>query len=202
MRRAARRRALERRSSPRCRRSSPGPVRSISGRASRTATVQRATIEAAAQALRGGENQYAPLPGVQSLRDAVRERQRDRYGLEPEDVLVTFGATEAIAAALLALCDPVTRSWCWSRTTTRTQRVSRSRARAGVEFEALATWSRRRGSRWRDRDASAVVSAWRRESLRSSAHPFGSPRDAGTRSRERHKPGKRWRPIANRIARA
>ncbi len=29
-----------------------------------------------------------------------------RYGLEPEDVLVTFGATEAIAAALLGLCDP------------------------------------------------------------------------------------------------
>jgi N-succinyldiaminopimelate aminotransferase len=63
-------------------------------------------IEAAIAALRGGENQYAPLPGVPSLRDAVREHQRDRYGLEPEDVLVTFGATEAIAASLLALCDP------------------------------------------------------------------------------------------------
>ena len=34
------------------------------------------------------------------------EHQRDWYGLEPEDVLITFGATEAIAAALLGLCDP------------------------------------------------------------------------------------------------
>ena len=63
-------------------------------------------IDAAIAALRGGENQYAPLPGVPALRDAVRDHQRDRYGLAPEDVLVTFGATEGIAAALLGLCDP------------------------------------------------------------------------------------------------
>ncbi|MFZ0041194.1 MAG: aminotransferase class I/II-fold pyridoxal phosphate-dependent enzyme, partial [Solirubrobacteraceae bacterium] len=63
-------------------------------------------IEAAVQALRGGENQYAPLPGVPALREAVLAHQRHYYGLEPEDVLVTFGATEGIAAALLALCDP------------------------------------------------------------------------------------------------
>jgi len=63
-------------------------------------------IDAAIAALRSGQNQYAPLPGVPALREAVLEHQRDHYGLEPEDVLVTFGATEAIAAALLALCDP------------------------------------------------------------------------------------------------
>jgi len=63
-------------------------------------------IEAAVSALRGGENQYAPLPGVPALREAVLEHQREYYGLEPEDVLITFGATEAIASALLALCDP------------------------------------------------------------------------------------------------
>jgi N-succinyldiaminopimelate aminotransferase len=63
-------------------------------------------IEAAVSALRGGENQYAPLPGVPALREAVLEHQRAWYGLEPEDVLVTFGATEAVAAALLGLCDP------------------------------------------------------------------------------------------------
>jgi N-succinyldiaminopimelate aminotransferase len=63
-------------------------------------------IEAAVAALRGGENQYAPLPGVPQLRAAVREHQHAYYGLEPEDLLITFGATEAIAAALLALCDP------------------------------------------------------------------------------------------------
>jgi N-succinyldiaminopimelate aminotransferase len=65
-----------------------------------------AVVEAAVSALRGGQNQYAPLPGVPALRDAVLEHQRGWYGLDPEDVLVTFGATEAIAAALLGLCDP------------------------------------------------------------------------------------------------
>ena len=63
-------------------------------------------IEAAVAALRGGENQYAPLPGVPALREAVLDHQRSWYGLDPEDVLITFGATEAIAAALLGLCDP------------------------------------------------------------------------------------------------
>jgi N-succinyldiaminopimelate aminotransferase len=65
-----------------------------------------AVVDAAVAALRAGHNQYAPLPGVAELREAVREHQRANYGLEPEDVLITFGATEAIAAALLALCDP------------------------------------------------------------------------------------------------
>src|SRR6059058_5675914 len=63
-------------------------------------------IEAAVAALRGGENQYAPLGGVQSLREAVLEHQRTYYGLDAEDVLITFGATEAVAAALLGLLDP------------------------------------------------------------------------------------------------
>jgi N-succinyldiaminopimelate aminotransferase len=65
-----------------------------------------AVIEAAVAALRGGENQYAPLPGVPALREAIFEHQRQWYGLEPEDVLVTFGATEAIASAVMGLCDP------------------------------------------------------------------------------------------------
>src|ERR1700751_1248413 len=65
-----------------------------------------AVVEAAVTALRDGHNQYAPLPGVPALREAVLEHQRGWYGLEPEDVPITFGATEAIAAALLGLCDP------------------------------------------------------------------------------------------------
>ncbi|HET8978110.1 MAG TPA: aminotransferase class I/II-fold pyridoxal phosphate-dependent enzyme [Solirubrobacteraceae bacterium] len=65
-----------------------------------------AVVDAAVAALRAGHNQYAPLPGVPALREAVRQHQRAHYGLEPEDVLITFGATEAIAASLLALCDP------------------------------------------------------------------------------------------------
>jgi N-succinyldiaminopimelate aminotransferase len=63
-------------------------------------------IEAAVSALRAGHNQYAPLPGVPALCEAVFEHQRSWYGLDPEDVLITFGATEAIASALLGLCDP------------------------------------------------------------------------------------------------
>jgi N-succinyldiaminopimelate aminotransferase len=65
-----------------------------------------AVIEAAAAALRAGHNQYAPLPGVPALRQAIADHQRRFYGLEVDDVQVTFGATEAIAAALLGLCDP------------------------------------------------------------------------------------------------
>jgi N-succinyldiaminopimelate aminotransferase len=66
-------------------------------------------LKAAAEALRGGANQYAPLPGVPALCVAIAAHQRARYGLahDPEgEVQVTFGATEAIAAALLGLCDP------------------------------------------------------------------------------------------------
>ncbi len=65
-----------------------------------------AVLEAAVDAIHQGHNQYAPLPGVPELRAAITQHQRVRYGLDPEEVLVTFGATEAIAAALLGLCDP------------------------------------------------------------------------------------------------
>src|SRR3954454_11122233 len=65
-----------------------------------------AVLEAAVQAIRAGHNQYAPLPGVPALVDAVAEHQRSRYGLEHEAIQVTFGATEAITAALLGLCEP------------------------------------------------------------------------------------------------
>jgi N-succinyldiaminopimelate aminotransferase len=65
-----------------------------------------AVLEAAAAALRAGRNQYAPLAGVPALRDAIAAHQRRFYGLEMEDVQVTFGATEAIAAAMLGLLEP------------------------------------------------------------------------------------------------
>jgi N-succinyldiaminopimelate aminotransferase len=63
-------------------------------------------LEAAAAALRAGHNQYAPLAGVPALRDAIAAHQSRFYGLEVEDVQVTFGATEAIAAAMLGLLEP------------------------------------------------------------------------------------------------
>jgi N-succinyldiaminopimelate aminotransferase len=65
-----------------------------------------AVLQAAIDAIEAGHNQYAPLPGVPALRDAILAHQHRRYGLDHEDVQVTFGATEAITAALLGLCDP------------------------------------------------------------------------------------------------
>ncbi|MGW6909271.1 pyridoxal phosphate-dependent aminotransferase [Streptomyces sp. NPDC054940] len=66
--------------------------------------------EAAVRALRDGRgNQYPPGPGVPELRTAVAAHQERRYGqsYDPDtEVLVTAGATEAIAAALLALLEP------------------------------------------------------------------------------------------------
>ena len=65
--------------------------------------------EAAVAALRAGRNQYAPGTGVPELRRAVADHQRHWYGMELDpdsEVVVTTGATEAVAAALLALVDP------------------------------------------------------------------------------------------------
>ncbi|MEU2420110.1 pyridoxal phosphate-dependent aminotransferase [Streptomyces sp. NPDC007851] len=66
--------------------------------------------EAAVRALREGRgNQYPPGPGVPELRSAIAAHQERRYGLsyDPDaEVLVTAGATEAVAAALLALVEP------------------------------------------------------------------------------------------------
>ncbi|MFD4313765.1 pyridoxal phosphate-dependent aminotransferase, partial [Streptomyces bacillaris] len=66
--------------------------------------------EAAVRALRAGHgNQYPPGPGIPELRNAVADHQKRFYGLtwSPEtEVLITTGATEAIAAALLALVEP------------------------------------------------------------------------------------------------
>jgi N-succinyldiaminopimelate aminotransferase len=66
-------------------------------------------LEAAVKALRGGRNQYAPGIGVPELRTAIAQHQQRFYGLpvDPDtEVVVTTGATEAIAAALLGLVDP------------------------------------------------------------------------------------------------
>lgn len=66
--------------------------------------------EAAVRALRDGRgNQYPPGPGIPELRTAISDHQRHFYGLnlDPDtEVLVTAGATEAIAATMLALLEP------------------------------------------------------------------------------------------------
>lgn len=65
--------------------------------------------EAAIQAIRDGHNQYPPGPGIRPLRQAVAAHQRSFYALDYDpdtEILITAGATEAIAATLLALCEP------------------------------------------------------------------------------------------------
>jgi N-succinyldiaminopimelate aminotransferase len=64
---------------------------------------------AAAAILEGRGNQYPPGPGIPELRQAVAAHQKRFYGLDVDpdtQVLVTAGATEGIAAALIALLEP------------------------------------------------------------------------------------------------
>ena len=66
--------------------------------------------QAAADAILAGRgNQYPPGPGIPELRQAIAAHDERFYGLryDPDDeILVTAGATEAIAAAMLALVEP------------------------------------------------------------------------------------------------
>jgi N-succinyldiaminopimelate aminotransferase len=65
--------------------------------------------DAAIEAIRGGHNQYPPGVGIPELRHAIADHQRRHYGIVLDadtEVLVTTGATEGIAAALLALAGP------------------------------------------------------------------------------------------------
>lgn len=66
-------------------------------------------VEAAVTALRAGRNQYPPGRGIPELRQAIAAHQSSHYGIELDpaaQVLVTTGATEAIAASILAFVNP------------------------------------------------------------------------------------------------
>lgn len=65
-------------------------------------------IDAAAAALRDGSNQYAPSRGLPVLREAVANHYRRHHGLDlsADNVCVTSGATEALAAAIFATIEP------------------------------------------------------------------------------------------------
>jgi N-succinyldiaminopimelate aminotransferase len=66
-------------------------------------------LDAAAEAIHNGANQYPPGPGIPALRAAISAHQQRFWGLDYDpdgEVLVTAGATEAVSAAILALCEP------------------------------------------------------------------------------------------------
>src|SRR3954464_2675085 len=61
-------------------------------------------LAAAVEAIRGGRNQYPPGRGVPELRRAIAAHQREYWDLDYDpdsEVLVTAGATEAVAATIL-----------------------------------------------------------------------------------------------------
>lgn len=65
--------------------------------------------EAAVAAIREGRNQYPPGAGEAVLREAIAEHQAQWYGVSWDpatEVLVTTGATEALAATIMALVEP------------------------------------------------------------------------------------------------
>jgi len=66
-------------------------------------------VQAAADTLWDGRNQYPPMPGVPELRQAVARANKRFYDLDIDwttGVTVTSGATEAITASLMAVIDP------------------------------------------------------------------------------------------------
>jgi len=68
----------------------------------------REVLDAAIESINGGLNQYPPLPGLPVLREAIADHQRRFYGIELDpvtEIVVTAGATEALAGALLGMLD-------------------------------------------------------------------------------------------------
>ncbi len=66
-------------------------------------------LDAARRAIADGVNQYPPGRGMPVLREAIARHQQRFYGLSPDpesEVLVTAGATEALAATILAFVEP------------------------------------------------------------------------------------------------
>lgn len=65
-------------------------------------------VERLAHAAASGPHQYPSMMGIPALREAVARHERDYWGLavEPAEVMVTSGATEALAACFLGLIEP------------------------------------------------------------------------------------------------
>jgi methionine transaminase len=68
-----------------------------------------ALVDAVAQAMQAGHNQYPPMPGVPALRQAMAAKMKALYGLDCDanaEITITAGATQAILTAILAVVHP------------------------------------------------------------------------------------------------
>ncbi|MDP3251576.1 MAG: pyridoxal phosphate-dependent aminotransferase [Hydrogenophaga sp.] len=68
-----------------------------------------ALVDAVAQAMQAGHNQYPPMPGVPTLRQAMAAKMKALYGLDCDanaEITITAGATQAILTAILAVVHP------------------------------------------------------------------------------------------------
>jgi N-succinyldiaminopimelate aminotransferase len=68
-----------------------------------------AMLKIAEQSIADGVNQYPPGPGIAPLRQAIAAQRRRHFGIDYDpdtEVLVTVGATEAIAASVIGLVEP------------------------------------------------------------------------------------------------
>ncbi len=120
---------------------------------------------AAAEAVMAGPNQYPPMQGLPALREAVAEHYRRFQGLELDwrsQVLVTSGATEALAAAIMALLAPGDEAVLLEPA--YDSYAPQARAVGGVR--ASSGWSRRTGG--------SRVRRWKRRRLQARRSSFST----------------------------
>ncbi|KRC58808.1 aminotransferase [Agromyces sp. Root81] len=143
-------------------------------------------LEAARQAIADGVNQYPPGTGMPVLREAIAAHQRRWYGIELDpatEVLVTAGATEALAATLLAFVDTgdevVTFEPYYDAYAAIIARAG------GVHRTVPLRWSRELGAAWRpdhDELRAAVTDRTRVILVNSPHNPTGAVLDTETLS--------------------
>src|SRR5262245_43695391 len=68
-----------------------------------------ALMDSVHAAMKSGHNQYAPMPGILPLREALAEKMESLYGVQydpDKEVTVTSGGTEALFAAITSMVRP------------------------------------------------------------------------------------------------
>lgn len=65
-------------------------------------------MDAAYEAMKTGKNQYAPSPGIFSLKNAIKDYHKKFYDLDwtTDEIIITAGATEALFSTIMAFIEP------------------------------------------------------------------------------------------------